>query len=83
MAIFLCSFLHVTRTILYSHFGQYNRSAYFYKYVSDLKPSDVALQVLFHILARWVAIFQYRAIVDKSFHSLLEWQVSLKRFWTC
>ena len=41
-----------------THLCQYKRPAQFYKYAFDLEKSDVALRVLFHILALWVAIFR-------------------------
>ena len=34
------------------------------------------------VLISLIMLFRYRAIVDKAFHSMLEWVVSQKRFRT-
>jgi len=51
--------LFTLHTLEYSaHSGRYKRLAQFYKYAFEVVRSDVALRILFHILALWVAIFR-------------------------
>ena len=75
--------LQVIHRPLYSNQSQYMAVKYFYKYILEVIRSYSTRQFYSDFLFSLMLLFRYRAIVEKSFHTISEWSVRQKRFWTC